>query len=197
MKNKRFQKLPDYLSKEQQRDFLRVANKFHNTKNVFRKNNVLLCIKLQLYTGLRIQEVLNLTPNDVFLGENTNELKVVQGKGYKDRIVPLAAPVSEMLRFINSYLKPPKNMPYIPFKTRKAPWVWYKKIGLEAGIEIHGTHILRHTFARNCLSKGVPINVVQNLLGHADLNTTLVYLEILPSSEELNLAMDKIKEEIE
>ena len=109
MKNKRFQKLPDYLSKEQQRDFLRVANKFHNTKNVFRKNNVLLCIKLQLYTGLRIQEVLNLTPNDVFLGENTNELKVVQGKGYKDRIVPLAAPVSEMLRFINSYLKPKFN----------------------------------------------------------------------------------------
>jgi len=197
MNNKRFHKLPDYLTKEQQREFLRVANTFHNTKPVFRKNNVLLCIKLQLYAGLRIQEALDLKPINVVIGESTKELRVVQGKGNKDRIVPMTPPVYEMIGFINSYLNPKKDSSYIPFKTRKAPWVWYKKIGQEAGVEIKGTHTLRHTFARNCLRNGVPINVLQNFLGHSALQTTLVYLRINPSSDELIEAMEKIKEEIE
>ena len=78
---KRSQKLPQYLNQEQTRSFIKVANKFQETKLAFRKNNVLLCIKLQLYAGLRVQEALNLKPQDVVLGESTKEgeIKVVQG----------------------------------------------------------------------------------------------------------------------
>ena len=43
-----------------------------------------------------------------------------------------------------------------------------------------GTHTLRHSAARYWLSSGIPINVVSRWLGHASLQTTLVYLEILP-----------------
>ena len=43
----------------------------------------------------------------------------------------------------------------------------------------------------------MPLNVLQNLLGHSSMQTTLEYLKINPSAEELNLAMDKIKEETE
>tara|TARA_B100000530_G_scaffold307087_1_gene231503 strand:+ start:193 stop:789 length:597 start_codon:yes stop_codon:yes gene_type:complete len=197
---KRSQKLPQYLNQEQTRSFIKVANKFQETKLAFRKNNVLLCIKLQLYAGLRVQEALNLKPQDVVLGESTKEgeIKVVQGKGSKDRIVPMASAVVDIITFINSYLKPKPNVSYINFKTRKPVWEWYKKISAEAGIlNFKGTHTLRHTFARNCLRHGVPINVLQNLLGHESMQTTLEYLKINPSAEELNLAMDKIKEETE
>tara|TARA_R110000824_G_scaffold132465_1_gene294993 strand:- start:8250 stop:8840 length:591 start_codon:yes stop_codon:yes gene_type:complete len=195
---RRSQKLPQYLTQEQTKAFIKVANTFQTNKLAFRKNNVLLCIKLQLYAGLRVQEALNLKPEDVVLGESTKELKVVQGKGNKDRIVPMASAVVDIISFINSYLKPKPNVPYINFKTRKPVWQWYKKIGIEAGItNFKGTHTLRHTFARNCLRNGVPINVLQNLLGHASMQTTLEYLKINPSAEELNLAMDKIKEETE
>ena len=43
-----------------------------------------------------------------------------------------------------------------------------------------GTHTLRHSAARHWLASGVPINVVSRWLGHASIQTTLVYLEILP-----------------
>ena len=43
-----------------------------------------------------------------------------------------------------------------------------------------GTHTLRHSAARHWLSSRIPINVVGRWLGHASLQTTLVYLEILP-----------------
>ena len=43
-----------------------------------------------------------------------------------------------------------------------------------------GTHTLRHSAARHWLSSGIPINVVSRWLGHAGLQTTLIYLEILP-----------------
>ena len=43
-----------------------------------------------------------------------------------------------------------------------------------------GTHTLRHSAARHWLSSGIPINVVSRGLGHAGLQTTLIYLEILP-----------------
>ena len=43
-----------------------------------------------------------------------------------------------------------------------------------------GTHTLRHSAARHWLASGIPINVVSRWLGHASLQTTLVYLEVLP-----------------
>ena len=50
---------------------------------------------------------------------------------------------------------------------------------MSAGRKV-GTHTLRHSAARHWLSSGIPINVVSRWLGHAGLQTTLVYLEILP-----------------
>ena len=42
------------------------------------------------------------------------------------------------------------------------------------------THSLRHSFARHCLANGVPTNPVSVWLGHASLQTTLIYLQIMP-----------------
>ena len=43
-----------------------------------------------------------------------------------------------------------------------------------------GTHTLRHSYARHLLTYGVPINYLSRWLGHANLGTTLIYLELLP-----------------
>ena len=43
-----------------------------------------------------------------------------------------------------------------------------------------GLHILRHTFAVNCLNQGVPINIVKELLGHSSILTTMTYLRVVP-----------------
>ena len=71
--------------------------------------------------------------------------------------------------------------------TRSTAWRWVKD-ATERAVELGaipagrnvGTHTLRHSAARHWLSSGVPINVVSRWLGHSRLQTTLVYLEILP-----------------
>tara|TARA_Y100000356_G_scaffold41578_1_gene32343 strand:- start:1665 stop:2261 length:597 start_codon:yes stop_codon:yes gene_type:complete len=194
--SKRYNKIPKYLSPGETKRFLDVAYFFNETKNAFKSSNMLLCIKFQLYAGLRVQEALNITPGNITIEPTLNELKVIDGKGKKDRVVPIAAPLLEDIRFVNNYLSIPKHKPYVKIISRKTVGEWYKKIAAKANVEINGTHTLRHTFARNCLRNGVPINVLQNLLGHTDLRSTLVYLKINPSSEELNKAMNLVQQEI-
>ena len=188
--------LPQYLTSDQTKSFLREANRFHQTKRAFMNNNILLCIHLQLYAGLRIQEALNLTPSDVVLEKDTKELKVVQGKGGKDRIVPIAKPLGVGLGFINTYLHPPPHLPYIKVKYRKSVWEWYKKLGEKANVPIKGTHTLRHTFARNCLRNGVKLNNLKEILGHSSLQSTEAYTKITPNPDELNLAMEQVELEV-
>jgi site-specific recombinase XerC len=52
------------------------------------------------------------------------------------------------------------------------------QIGADAGLRDVHPHTLRHSWARNALSAGVPINVVQSALGHADLATTMIYTRL-------------------
>ena len=182
--SKRYNKIPKYLSPGETKRFLDVAYFFNENKNAFKSSNMLLCIKFQLYAGLRVQEALNITPGNITIEPTLNELKVI------------AAPLLEDIRFVNNYLSIPKHKPYVKIISRKTVGEWYKKIAAKANVEINGTHTLRHTFARNCLRNGVPINVLQNLLGHTDLRSTLVYLKINPSSEELNKAMNLVQQEI-
>ena len=71
--------------------------------------------------------------------------------------------------------------------TRSTAWRWVKgatdrlmELGVISTGRKVGTHTLRHSAARHWLSAGIPINVVSRWLGHSSLQTTLVYLEILP-----------------
>ena len=70
---------------------------------------------------------------------------------------------------------------------RSTAWRWVKAALIRAQAsgsvpqgEKVGTHTLRHSGARHWLASGIPINVVSRWLGHASLQTTLIYLEILP-----------------
>ncbi len=144
-----------------------------------------LCMMLQWRAGLRVGEAVKLAPTDVHLGASPPELKVRQGKGRKDRIVPVHAQLAGSLANAIDMWKLKKGDPLIGV-TRQRAWRWYKdalakcyEVGTIPDGKPCGTHTLRHSAARYWLLNGVPINVVSKWLGHANLQTTMVYLELV------------------
>ena len=139
-----------------------------------------LCMMLQWRAGLRVSEAINLTGTDVHLKAKPPELKVRQGKGRKDRIVPLHPDLEGKLENAIAMWKQPKGDPLIG-TTRQRAWQWYKvalKACYAAGTIPEGkpcsTHTLRHSAARHWLLNDVPINVLSKWLGHSQLQTTMV-----------------------
>ena len=121
--------------------------------------------------GLRISEVVELQKRDINLKEKT--ILVRQGKGGKDRIVPLPK------GFRESHLK------HIPIKygvrsLQKSFRVSATKSGLVKVKPTIHFHSLRHGFATRCVSQGMPIHHLRTLLGHTNISTTNIYLESNP-----------------
>jgi len=121
--------------------------------------------------GLRISEITNLEVRDVDYANKT--ILVRQGKGGKDRIVPLPK------GFKVSALK------YIPLKCGvRSLQRAFKRAARRANLlekkpTLH-FHSLRHGFATQLVSNGVPIHHVRTLMGHSNISTTNVYLEANP-----------------
>jgi integrase/recombinase XerD len=137
-------------------------------------------------TGLRVSELVGLTPQQVSL---TQGVVRVIGKGSKERLVPLgeeavswlreyaAGPRQELLSGRQSdYLFPTRRSDHI---TRQAFWLLIKRYALDAGIvKSLSPHTLRHAFATHLLNHGADLRVVQMLLGHSDLSTTQIYTHV-------------------
>ena len=138
-----------------------------NTKRIEYKISFLLGFG----AGLRVSEVVNLEKRDINLKEKN--ILVRQGKGGKDRIVPLPKGFKE------SHLK------QIPTKfgirsQQKAFKVACKKAGLlKIKPELH-FHSLRHGFGTRLAGQGVPIHHIRTLMGHSNISTTNIYLEANP-----------------
>lgn len=138
-------------------------------------------------TGLRVTELVSLKLLDVNLDEGV--VRVVMGKGGKDRLVPLGA---EAVHWMQSYLgsgRPtllgPKRSDALfittrgSAMTRQSFWLIVKKYALRAGITVPlSPHVLRHAFATHLLNHGADLRVVQLLLGHADISTTQIYTHV-------------------
>lgn len=132
------------------------------------------------YTGARISEVLNIDESrDIDFKNSTVRLitlKRNQKKKGQYRIVPIPDRlISEYLRFIKLY--PDVETKVFKIK-RNNFFVTFKKLCLKAKIpeNIAHPHVLRHTRAIELLRAGIPVTAVQQLLGHASLNTTAMYL---------------------
>jgi site-specific recombinase XerD len=140
-------------------------------------------VMLFLQTGLRVSELVNLRFGDVSLA--TKELTVRQGKGHKDRVVPL---VGQALEALKTYLKvrtPSLEYDHV-FLARNATsmdqrTVRYRiqKYYKEAGIKKKGSvHTLRHTFATHQVHNGLKINQLKEVLGHKKMETTYKYVHL-------------------
>jgi len=138
-------------------------------------------------TGLRVSELVALGVLEVGLNEGV--IRVVQGKGGKDRLVPLG---EEAVRWIAHYMSQARPVllgartsPALfvtargQAMTRQAFWLIIKKYARQAGIHTPlSPHVLRHAFATHLLNHGADLRVVQMLLGHADISTTQIYTHV-------------------
>src|SRR6185295_16959377 len=142
----------------------------------------LLC-QLMLFSGLRVSEACKLRIEHIDFDEE--RLLVFQGKGSKDRYLPIAARMQRELRewvdgratgwmFPAERLRKGAGHISIRYVESLIP-----AIAERAEIPRRITpHTLRHSFACLCLAKGATIREVQDLLGHSDMKTTAVYLHV-------------------
>ncbi len=140
-----------------------------------------IVLSLIYSAGLRGQEAINLKIADVDFERETIHIR--QSKYKKDRIVPLSPTMAIGLR---KYLK--SENPHIWLFNGKDPsgkysvkglsWVMretLKKTSIQKDVTLHS---LRHSYATHLLEDGLNIVTVQNLLGHADISNTMLYLHI-------------------
>lgn len=131
--------------------------------------------------GLRGQEVINLKLSDVDFERMTIHIR--QSKYKKDRMVPLSPAMAKGLK---KYIKAenPHNWlfngktPASQYSTRGLSWVMrenLKKTSIKKQVNLHS---LRHSYATHLLEEGLNIVTLKELLGHAEITTTMIYLHV-------------------
>jgi integrase len=135
-------------------------------------------------TGLRLSELCHLCVADIDSAADRMCIRVVQGKGGKDRYVPLAADVLEVLRAWWRQARPRQWM-FTAARDASQPvdahvaQRWYYAACAHAGITKHGgIHTLRHCYATHLLEAGVDLHSLSQWLGHRHVNTTARYLHL-------------------
>ena len=171
-------KLPTVLSKEEVWRLLKSCQLL--------KHKIL--IGLLYGCGLRCGEVRAVRLQDMDF--DRLQLKVVQGKGKKDRFLPLS---KHLVRGLKTYIEAEKPKTYLfngqpagqaggdfdsRYSQRGVQWA-VKQACKSAGITKDVcVHTLRHTFATHLLEDGLDIITLKKLLGHEDIETTMLYLQI-------------------
>lgn len=155
---KKPKKLPTILTMDEVNEIVKVTKKKHHK----------FAFLLAAHMGLRVSEIIKLKPKDIDYGRRV--IKIVQGKGGKDRYVPIAPPLVRGLKT------------FIPYKCgiRALQRAFGRSVKL-SGIkkDVH-FHTLRHTAATNWIDKGKDLRVVQRWLGHSSISTTGIYLDLSP-----------------
>jgi integrase/recombinase XerD len=171
---KKTQKLPTVLTKEQ------VAKIIGASENLKHR----LILMTTYAAGLRASEVAALKPEHI--DSERMLVKIVDGKGRKDRYTMLSTKLLEQLRGYYRKYQPKSYLFPSSFKTRKDRPLSYetlrciyekarKKAGINTGA---GLHTLRHSFATHLLEAGFDIRKIQVLMGHSRLSTTMIYLHV-------------------
>ena len=169
------ERLPSILSQDE------VARLINASGNLFRR-----ALLMTLYgTGMRRSEVVRLKVTDI--DSERMIIRVVQGKGSKDRDLPLSPALLETLREYwrwrkpKGYLFPTRNRRRNPDQpiSDKTVWIACSDAARRAAITKRVTpHTLRHSWATHLLEAGTDLRTIQVLLGHGDLETTARYLHL-------------------
>lgn len=183
---KLWERVPNVLSPELIDQFLRAPQKYDP---FWRRDRALL--ELLYATGCRASEISFLKLPDLHLAE---KYCVCQGKGNKQRVVPLgetaAEVVSEYLleersRLVGKQSLPP---PWVLLSRsgkrlrREAIWELVKKYAIRSGVPASiSPHTMRHSFATHLLAGGADLRQVQEMLGHSSIATTQIYTHVDPS----------------
>ena len=168
---KRSGRLPEPLSRGE------IARLLDATRNI--KHRVLL---MTTYGGgLRVSELVCLKPHDMH--PEPMLMRVDQGKGHKDRYTLLSPRLLEELRAYWRAYRPQTWLfegaragCHLSVATAQKVFDHAKqRAGIQHG---HGIHCLRHSFATHLMEAGVPLPIIQRLMGHTRLSTTAQYLHV-------------------
>jgi len=153
----------------------------------FRLARDLAIVGLMLMQGLRSAEVLALNRDDLLLSEG--QLRV-RGKGNKLRFLPLAP---ESIQLLDHYLRLERPNPCTAalFVSLKGPARGQRmtSAGIRSlfryhrqttGVALANPHRFRHTFASDMVRAGISLPALMQLMGHADIQTTLRYVQVTP-----------------
>jgi integrase len=138
-----------------------------------------LLIKILLWTGARIDEALVLRPIDINFDVNTITLITLKKKNKNaKRILPIHYELKSdiMQYYIDNNIN--KNSQDKLFSiTRQSVNAFFKKMEKDLKFRIHA-HKFRHTFAVKAVMSNIPLNVLQQWLGHSSIFTTSIYTQI-------------------
>lgn len=175
---KLWKKLPQFLTPSEMERILQIKK-----PETLQGSRDRALLEVLYATGMRVSEISKLRKADLNL---ESAFLKCQGKGGKERVVPLGEVAIDALRM---YLEKAKRRcgagEYVfsarPGKplTRQRVWQLIKKYAKAAGIQKKITpHTFRHSFATHLLERGADLRIVQELLGHADIATTQIYTHV-------------------
>lgn len=174
----------------------------HRTLASLREERFRVCLRLIYQCGLRVGEAVRIKVTDIDAAQL--RLRIVQGKGGKDRCVPLTARMIEELR---AFWKTHRNPVWL-FPAPGRPWRErsedrnavlhrattpmsvsavqnaFRLARAQAGIHPQAcVHTLRHCYATHLLEEGVSLRLISQYLGHASLDVTVIYTHLTATNE--------------
>lgn len=185
--------LPPKLSRQEALRVLETAYNYPYKYHYLRQRNHAI-FSTFIFAGLRKKELLNLRLTDIDL-ENLS-IFVYQGKGSKDRVIPICSKLAESLsRYLIERKRLGKTCPEFFSSLNKN--MGLTNTGLKRLVETirkasgikFSLHKLRHTFATLMLEGGCDIFSLSKMMGHSDIKTTTIYLAA--SAEHLRSQMLK------
>ncbi|WP_338813165.1 site-specific integrase [Bernardetia sp. Wsw4-3y2] len=162
------------------------------------------CFLFSCYTGLRYSDIEKLTLDHIHLIEDNYILEIIQEKTDKKVSVALSDKAVEIMnKYKNNVIMSQRNKYFLPIITNQKLNLYLKELGRLAEIDIpveklvyqkgEATKVIvpkyelltfhkaRHTFATLSLQRGMPITVLQKILGHRRLEETMIYAKVVES----------------
>jgi integrase/recombinase XerD len=145
-------------------------------------------MELTYSSGLRVSEICSMRIENLDLQNGL--LRVISGKGSKDRMVPVGRPAVKALeKYLvlarASFVRPKSGgQVFLSGRgkpiSRKTVWHLIKLYAERAGLDPRKVkpHLLRHCFATHLLAGGADLRVIQEMLGHSDIATTQIYTKV-------------------
>lgn len=169
----RFNTLPEYFTRYEMNQILSYPLKLQQPEIYF-------LVSFLWRTGARVSEALSATVADIDLGLGAISIRTLRRRDGHVRSIPLQPDfAAQVIKWIEC-----RNLlahDRLFAITRKTAYNWVLSACRRAGFDDGRAHpqSIRHSFAVNLLSQGLPITTLQDLLGHADLGKTLIYTRLI------------------
>jgi len=147
------------------------------------REKAIIC--LLAYSGVRNNELCNIRRKDIDLG--ANQLKVIGGKNRKDRVVNISPECTRVLiEYLGAYRRQADDFLFVTVEKehqlstsdlRKIVRVLARRANLGKRVF---PHLFRHSLATNLLNRGASLIMIKDQLGHAFIDTTMIYVTSMP-----------------